>query len=69
MGTYTFIACVILCNFALGLVKVNFAQIASCAVPFGGYKQSGIGRELGQNAIDTWVPFCGSSSLLTYFHA
>nr|ALG75774.1 aldehyde dehydrogenase 4 [Tricholoma vaccinum] len=42
-----------------GSAWVNFAQVASCAVPFGGYKQSGIGRELGQNAIDTYTQVKG----------
>jgi aldehyde dehydrogenase (NAD+) len=34
---------------------VNCAQSAAINVPFGGYKQSGIGRELGQYALDTFV--------------
>ncbi|KAF8629745.1 hypothetical protein AX17_005579 [Amanita inopinata Kibby_2008] len=36
-----------------GTVCVNCAGDGDVAVPFGGYKQSGIGRELGQYALDT----------------
>lgn len=36
-----------------GSAWVNCAQDTEIGVPFGGYKQSGIGRELGQYAIDT----------------
>lgn len=36
-------------------LKVNCAQTVDFGVPFGGYKQSGIGRELGQYALDTYV--------------
>ncbi|KAG6900086.1 hypothetical protein C0993_003141 [Termitomyces sp. T159_Od127] len=35
--------------------KVNCAQSADKAVPFGGYKQSGIGRELGEYALETYT--------------
>lgn len=34
-------------------VKVNCNITTEYNVPFGGYKQSGIGRELGAYAIDT----------------
>jgi acyl-CoA reductase-like NAD-dependent aldehyde dehydrogenase len=34
---------------------VNCGLDVNVAVPFGGYKQSGIGRELGQYALDTYV--------------
>jgi acyl-CoA reductase-like NAD-dependent aldehyde dehydrogenase len=34
---------------------VNCAQTLDSGVPFGGYKQSGIGRELGEYALDTFV--------------
>ncbi|KAG6876991.1 hypothetical protein C0992_011139 [Termitomyces sp. T32_za158] len=35
-----------------GSAWVNCAQSVDKAVPFGGYKQSGIGRELGEYALD-----------------
>jgi acyl-CoA reductase-like NAD-dependent aldehyde dehydrogenase len=38
-----------------GTVWVNDAHMVNCATPFGGYKQSGIGRELGPHAIDEYV--------------
>jgi len=42
-----------------GTAWVNCAQAADVAVPFGGYKQSGIGRELGQYALDTYTQVKG----------
>ncbi|KAG6867640.1 hypothetical protein C0993_000192, partial [Termitomyces sp. T159_Od127] len=36
-----------------GNAWVNSPRIADKAVPFGGYKQSGIGRELGEYALET----------------
>ncbi|KAF8154950.1 aldehyde dehydrogenase [Crassisporium funariophilum] len=38
-----------------GSAWVNCAQMTEIAVPFGGYKQSGIGRELGEYALDTYT--------------
>ncbi|KAG5720688.1 Aldehyde dehydrogenase [Termitomyces sp. T112] len=38
-----------------GTAWVNCSQSADKAVPFGGYKQSGIGRELGEYALDTYT--------------
>jgi len=38
-----------------GTTWVNCAQTVEAGVPFGGYKQSGIGRELGQYALDTYT--------------
>jgi aldehyde dehydrogenase (NAD+) len=38
-----------------GTVWINDAHMVNCALPFGGYKQSGLGRELGPNAIDEYV--------------
>jgi len=38
-----------------GSVWVNMGGLTSPNVPFGGYKQSGIGRELGQYAIDEFT--------------
>jgi len=38
-----------------GTVWINDAHMVNCALPFGGYKQSGIGRELGPRAIDEYV--------------
>ncbi|KAF9007190.1 aldehyde dehydrogenase [Cyathus striatus] len=42
-----------------GSVWVNCAQATEIQVPFGGYKQSGIGRELGQYALDTYTQVKG----------
>nr|ALG75775.1 aldehyde dehydrogenase 5 [Tricholoma vaccinum] len=42
-----------------GSAWVNCAQATEIAVPFGGYKQSGIGRELGQYALDTYTQVKG----------
>ena len=38
-----------------GSVFVNSAALMSANVPFGGYKQSGFGRENGQYALDEYV--------------
>ncbi|KAF8805640.1 aldehyde dehydrogenase [Phlegmacium glaucopus] len=38
-----------------GSTWVNCAQTTEINVPFGGYKQSGIGRELGEYALDTYT--------------
>ncbi|KNZ73595.1 Aldehyde dehydrogenase [Termitomyces sp. J132] len=38
-----------------GSAWVNYAKTVDKAVPFGGYKQSGIGRELGEYALDTYT--------------
>jgi len=38
-----------------GSTWVNCAQDVSMNVPFGGYKQSGIGRELGEYALETYT--------------
>jgi len=38
-----------------GTVWINDAHLVNCALPFGGYKQSGVGRELGPRAIDEYV--------------
>ncbi|KAF9043170.1 aldehyde dehydrogenase [Panaeolus papilionaceus] len=42
-----------------GSAWVNCAQATELQVPFGGYKQSGIGRELGEYAIDTYTQVKG----------
>ncbi|KAF5323284.1 hypothetical protein D9619_013499 [Psilocybe cf. subviscida] len=42
-----------------GSAWVNQAQSAEIGVPFGGYKQSGIGRELGEYALDTYTQVKG----------
>merc|ERR1719458_1224063 len=38
-----------------GTVWVNTYNTFSAAAPFGGYKESGIGRELGQNGLDNYT--------------
>jgi len=40
-----------------GMVWVNCALSVNSNVPVGGNKQSGIGRECGQYALDKWVSF------------
>ena len=37
--------------------QVNCAALGNVAVPFGGYKQSGVGKEFGKHALDTCVLF------------
>ena len=37
-----------------GTVWVNAAQILSPSAPFGGWKQSGMGRELGRRGLDAF---------------
>ncbi|KAF5346496.1 hypothetical protein D9756_010085 [Leucocoprinus leucothites] len=38
-----------------GTINVNCSLSMELNVPFGGYKQSGMGRELGQEALDTYT--------------
>jgi aldehyde dehydrogenase (NAD+) len=38
-----------------GTVWINDAHMVNCALPFGGYKQSGLGRELGPDALDAYL--------------
>ena len=38
-----------------GTVWINDVHMVNCALPFGGYKQSGLGRELGPHALDEYV--------------
>lgn len=40
---------------ACGSVWINDAHQINCQVPFGGYKQSGLGRELGPDALDAYT--------------
>ncbi|KAJ7779610.1 aldehyde dehydrogenase [Mycena metata] len=42
-----------------GSVFVNLAQYTDAAVPFGGYKSSGIGREHGEYALETYTQVKG----------
>jgi aldehyde dehydrogenase (NAD+) len=43
-----------------GTVWVNCMNTLYPNVPYGGFKQSGIGRECGQYALDTWVIYSPS---------
>ena len=38
-----------------GMVFINSSGDAHFGIPFGGYKSSGIGRELGQYALDAYT--------------
>ncbi len=38
-----------------GTVWINCYNIFDASLPFGGYKQSGWGREMGHNAIDAYT--------------
>lgn len=38
-----------------GMVWINSSGDSHYGIPFGGYKSSGIGRELGQYAIDAYT--------------
>ena len=38
-----------------GTVRVNDWHMVSAAYPFGGFKQSGLGRELGPHALDEYT--------------
>ena len=38
-----------------GTIWVNTYNTFSAAAPFGGYKESGIGRELGQYGLDNYT--------------
>jgi betaine-aldehyde dehydrogenase len=38
-----------------GIVWINDTQPAPTEAPWGGYKQSGIGRELGENGVDDYL--------------
>jgi aldehyde dehydrogenase (NAD+) len=38
-----------------GVVNINGGMYYSCAVPFGGYKQSGIGREMGTLGLEEYT--------------
>jgi len=38
-----------------GMVWINSSQDSHFGIPFGGYKQSGIGRELGAYALSAYT--------------
>ena len=38
-----------------GTVWINCYDVFDAAAPFGGYKSSGIGRELGEKALDNYT--------------
>ncbi|KAF7760325.1 hypothetical protein Agabi119p4_11001 [Agaricus bisporus var. burnettii] len=42
-------------NIEAGTIWVNSGPVGDMGVPFGGYKQSGMGRELGQYALDAYT--------------
>ncbi|KAK7187856.1 hypothetical protein DPSP01_010901 [Paraphaeosphaeria sporulosa] len=42
-------------NIEAGMVWINSSQDSHFGIPFGGYKQSGIGRELGQYALQSYT--------------
>lgn len=42
-------------NLRAGTVWINCYNAFSVAAPFGGYKESGIGRELGEYALDLYT--------------
>jgi aldehyde dehydrogenase (NAD+) len=48
-------------NLEAGTVWINDHHAIDCQLPFGGYKQSGVGRELGPNALD---PFTEEKNVL-----
>ena len=43
------------CCMKAGTVWVNCYNVFDAGVPFGGYKQSGFGRELGKQALDLYT--------------
>lgn len=49
-----------------GTAWVNCVNQLNSSVPFGGFKQSGIGRELGEYALHKWVIFSSSSVLVDW---
>ena len=53
MGEYRATAC----SIRIGLIRqqINSSQDSHFGIPFGGYKQSGIGRELGQYALSAYT--------------
>ena len=42
-------------SFQAGSVWINCWNVVDAASPFGGYKQSGWGREMGKNVIDAYT--------------
>ena len=40
-----------------GTTWINCANQLHASIPFGGFKQSGVGRELGEYALHQYVPF------------
>jgi acyl-CoA reductase-like NAD-dependent aldehyde dehydrogenase len=40
-----------------GVVAINSSMILDFNAPFGGFKQSGIGRELGPEGIDAYTEY------------
>lgn len=45
-----------------GTVRINCYNILDAALPFGGYKQSGWGREIGKEAIELYTEVKSVSS-------
>lgn len=52
------------------MFQVNSYNNGDMTVPFGGYKQSGIGRELGEYALEKYVTstLLGKYSRLTVYY-
>ena len=60
-----------------GTVWINDYHLLNALAPFGGYKQSGVGRELGPTACSstrrsstsTWTSRCSGAEVLVRLHS
>ena len=48
-------ACVCVCVFLCLLCRINCYDVFGAQAPFGGYKASGTGRELGEYGLDNYT--------------